>query len=146
VLVPPPAMATPTITNGFIIGANLISAGSGYTVAPAVSFSDINGHGASAYAQISDGSVTNIVVTSAGLGYSPSTILNISLPPDFMVVTPTASNLMAGQTYQLELANDLSSWRPFGSIMLATNTIWKSPDYWRVADTNRLFFRLKMLP
>jgi hypothetical protein len=145
-VVPPPAMATPSITNGFIVGANLTSGGSGYTLPPSISFSDVNGHGAAAHAQISDGSVTNIVITSAGFGYSPNTLLNISIPPNFMVVLPTASNLMAGQTYQLELANDLSSWRPFGSTMVATNTFWTSPNYWKVSDTNRLFFRLKMLP
>ena len=65
---PPTATAWPIISNGFVIGATVIGGGSGYTEAPSVSFSDVKGSGAEAYAQVSNGSVLKIIVTNAGSG------------------------------------------------------------------------------
>ena len=141
---PSPATATPIITNGFVIGANLTAGGTDYTQVPSVSFSDVSGHGATACAQINNGSVTRIVITSAGSGYSANTLLNISAPPSFEVVVPSASNLMAGQTYQLRVASGLNTWTSYGAAFTATNTTWTPSDTWNVAITNSMFFRLQM--
>jgi hypothetical protein len=138
----PPATATPIITNGFVVGANLTSGGRGYAVAPTVSFSDVSGHGAAAYAEISNGSVTNIVITSAGSGYSSSTVINISAPPRPIILY--ATDLMAGQFYQLQVAYDLNSWTNYGPAFAATNSTWAPTNYWNVPITNRMFFRLEM--
>ena len=75
----PAAAAVPVIISGFIVGANLTASGSSYAITPTVSFSDVSGHGATAYAQISNGAVTNIFITNAGFGYSSNTVINI--PP-----------------------------------------------------------------
>jgi hypothetical protein len=53
---------------------------------------------------------------------------------------------MLGQPYQLQTANDLNFWTSFGSAFFATNNAWTSTDYWNLANTNRVFFRLQMLP
>ena len=104
----------------------------------------MSGSGAAAYAQISNGSVVNIVVTNAGSGYSRNAVINISPPPGFGVVTLSASNLMASQIYQLTVASNLHSWTDYGSAFVATNTFWTPTDHWNFIFTNGMFFRLQM--
>ena len=141
----PPATASPVVTNGFIVGAILTASGSGYPTNPAVSFSDASGHGAAAYSQINNGVVTNIVISSTGSGYSSNAIINIATPPTISVVMPNASNLMLGQNYQLQIANNLTGWTGFGAAFSATNPAWTPTNFWNVANTNQMFFRLQML-
>ena len=142
---PPGATAWPIISNGFVIGAIVTAGGSGYTEVPSVSLSDVKGSGAAAYAQISNGSVVNIVVTNAGSGYGPNAVINISPPLSFRVVTLSATNLMASQTYQLIVSSNLHSWTAYGSAYIATNTFWAPADHWNLVFTNGMFFRLRML-
>jgi hypothetical protein len=101
---PPTATAWPIISSGFVIGAIVTGRGSDYTEVPSVTISDVTGSGAAAYAQVSSGSVVNIVVTKAGSGYTTNTVINISPPLSFGIVTLSASNLMASETYQLTVA------------------------------------------
>ena len=142
----PAAAATPVIIGGFIVGANLTASGSAYTAAPPVSFSDVSGNGATAYAQIGNGSVTNIFITGAGSGYSSNAVINIPPAGYLNAVIPSASSLMLGQNYQLQIANSLNSWADFGSAFFATNNAWTSFDYWLIGDADRTFFRLRILP
>lgn len=51
---------------------DLTSGGSGYTSAPTVTFVGGSGSGATATAQISNGSVVSVKVTNVGTGYSPT--------------------------------------------------------------------------
>ena len=141
----PPATASPIIVNGFIVGVNMTASSNGYTEAPAVSFNDVSGHGATAYAQISNGSVTNIVITDAGFGYSSNATIKIPPAAFINVVIPSANNMMVEQNYQLQISYDLNNWTSYGSVFAATNTTWTSTDFWDVANTNRMFFRLQML-
>jgi hypothetical protein len=141
----PSAAAIPVVTNGFIVGAILTASGSGYPTNPAVSFSDASGNGAAAYSQISNGAVTNIVITSTGSGYSSNAVINISPTPTISVVIPSANNLMLEQNYQLQIANSLTGWTDFGTAFSATNPAWTPTNFWNVADTNQMFFRLQML-
>ena len=142
----PAAAATPVITNGFVVGANLTAAGGAYTSPPVVAFSDDMGAGAAAYAEISNGSVTNIVITSAGSGYSSNTLITIPPAAFLGAVIPSASNLMLGQNYQLQTANNLNSWIDFESPFFATNNTWTSPGYWKPGDFDQIYFRLRLLP
>ena len=141
----PSAAASPVVTNGFIVGAILTASGSGYPTNPAVSFSDASGHGAAAYSQTSSGAVTNIMITSTGSGYSSKAVINISPTPTISVVIPSASSLMLGQNYQLQIANGLTGWTGFGAAFSATNPAWTPTNFWNVANTNQMFFRLQML-
>jgi hypothetical protein len=142
----PAASAVPFIISGFIVGANLTASGSDYTVAPSVTFSDASGQGATAYAQIDGGAVTNIVITSAGFGYSSDTTINIPPAAYRNAVIPCANSLMAGQSYQLQIASDLNAWTNYESPFVATNNAWTSSSFWNVTTTGRLFFRLRILP
>jgi len=141
----PSAAASPVVTNGFIVGAILTASGSGYPTNPAVSFSDASGHGAAAYSQISKGAVTNIVITSTGSGYSSNAGISIAATPTISVVIPSASNLLLGQNYQMQIANGLTGWTGFGAAFSATNPAWTPTNFWNVANTNQMFFRLQML-
>ena len=140
----PSAAASPVVTNGFIVEAILTASGSGYATNPAVSFSDASGHGAAAYSQISNGAVTNIVITSTGSGYSSKAVINIAPTPTINVVIPSASSLMLGQNYQLQIANGLTGWTGFGAAFSATNPAWTPTNFWNVSNTNQMFFRLQM--
>ncbi len=64
---------------GFVIGATVISSGSGYSSAPAVTISG-NGTGATATATVSNGQVIGLTITSAGIGYTGPTTISIAPP------------------------------------------------------------------
>ncbi|MDB6037135.1 MAG: serine/threonine protein kinase, partial [Verrucomicrobiales bacterium] len=76
------AKAVAFVANGFVIAATVVDGGSGYRTAPPVQFAGGGGSGASAHTQISSqGVVTNIVMGSAGTGYSSTPEVVID-PPD----------------------------------------------------------------
>ena len=145
---PPSGAATPVVVNGFIVGANLTSPGAGYDSPPSVSFADVSGQGAAATAQIGNGSITNILITIAGSGYSSNALINIAPPPDMMALTLSASNLMAGQTYQLQNATNLSDWTPLGAPFSPPQPT--SPlltNFWTaVTNNDQTYFRLQLAP
>lgn len=55
-------------------------------------------------------------------------------------------NLKLGTNYQLQVSSDLSNWADFGSVFTATNTSWRTTNYWDVDNWNSLYFRLQVLP
>jgi Concanavalin A-like lectin/glucanases superfamily len=55
----------------------------------------------------------------------------------------TSSNLWAGTNYQVQASTDLLNWTNQGSVFTATNSSWRSTNYWDVANWNQLFFRLQ---
>lgn len=73
------ATATANTVSGFVVGATITSAGSGYTSAPAVTITG-NGSGATATATISNGTVTGITITNAGSGYTTGATITIAPP------------------------------------------------------------------
>ena len=62
-----------------------------------------------------------------------------------LVIIPTANDMMIGVNYQLQIANVLNNWTNFGSVFTATNTDWTPTNFWNVANTNQMFFRLQMI-
>lgn len=66
-----------TATTGTVHQVALGSGGSGYTIAPAISFTGGGGTGAAAFATVSGGVVTAITVTNPGSGYTsaPSVVI-----------------------------------------------------------------------
>jgi hypothetical protein len=83
------ATAVPTVINGFVLGANVTSSGTGYLAAPSVQIVSGSGTGASGYAVVSNRMVSAINMISAGSGYST--------PPTIQIDPPTAVSL-PGQT------------------------------------------------
>jgi hypothetical protein len=55
----------------------------------------------------------------------------------------TSSNLHAGTNYQVQVSSDLLNWTNSGSVFTATTNVWRTTNYWDVANWNQLFFRLQ---
>lgn len=52
-----------------------------------------------------------------------------------------SSNLLIGTNYQVQVSTDLVNWTNFGAAFTATNSYWRTTNYWDVANWNQLFFR-----
>lgn len=87
-----PAVASPTVFNGFLVGATVSQPGTGYQTAPSVTVSG-SGSGARLSATVSGGVVTGIQVLSPGSGYQQgNTIITIDPPPLNLSITTYWSN------------------------------------------------------
>lgn len=64
------AAATALLTGAAVSGVDVTNGGSGYTVAPTVSFTGGGGTGATATANVSGGAVLSVTVTAGGSGYT----------------------------------------------------------------------------
>lgn len=142
----PTARATPVVLNGFIIGASIIEAGNDYASPPPVNFIDTSGKGAAGYAEIYQGEVTNIVITSAGTGYTAGTKIDIPPAATRNAVIPSATDVMLGQAYVLELAVDDYAWNGNGGTFVGTNAVWQATRYWLLHGNTQQLFRLRVLP
>jgi hypothetical protein len=65
---PHTALATPTVVNGFVVGATITDSGCGYTNTPTVRIIGGDGSGAQAVAVVSNGVVTAVNIQLAGSG------------------------------------------------------------------------------
>jgi len=52
-----------------------------------------------------------------------------------------SSNLLVGTNYQVQVSSDLINWTNFGAEFTATNSYWRTTNYWDVDNWNELFFR-----
>lgn len=110
------ARGSAQVVNGFVVGVNLISGGSGYTNTPAVRFFGGGGNGASATAVVSNGVVVAINVESAGRGYTSTPAVKIASPgglPGLNIKTKRVTVelfLVLGRRYRLDSSQDLVSW------------------------------------
>jgi len=123
------ATAAASVSNGFVVGANVTYGGYNYTNVPIVSIVGGNGVGAQAVAVVSNGVVTAINVMNAGIGYTGNPQVVIQSP---FVLTPTLniapmtfltfSNLTIGATYQMQ--HSLAwYWTNLPVSFTATNTV-----------------------
>ena len=79
------AVAAAYVTNGFVISANVLEGGCGFTNAPLVAFQGGGGTGAAAFSVISNGAVVAITITDAGSNYA-------SAPTVILGESPTITN------------------------------------------------------
>ena len=61
-------------------------------------------------------------------------------------VKPAFTKLSLGVNYQLQISSDLNTWTNHGGIFTATDSNWRSTNYWDVDNWNKLFFRLQIAP
>ncbi len=54
-----------------------------------------------------------------------------------------SANLVVGTNYQLQVSSDLINWTNYGAAFTATNSNWRTTNYWDVANWNQLFFRFQ---
>src|SRR5690625_2566514 len=92
------AEATVVVTNGFITSVEIDDPGSGYEVAPEITFSGGSGSGAEATATIENGEIVEIEVTNPGSGYhQEAPEVSIDDPP-----APTIQRLWANDSNSVE--------------------------------------------
>jgi len=51
--------------------------------------------------------------------------------------------LKTGNVYQVQVSTDLTTWTNYGTSFLATNSYWRSPNFWDVDTWDKLYFRLQ---
>jgi hypothetical protein len=66
-------------SGGLSPNVQVTTGGSGYTVAPAITFSGGSGSGATAHAVIADGAVISIVLDHSGSGYLPGEVITVHI-------------------------------------------------------------------
>ena len=88
--IPKTATAVANLSGGSVFSVSIVDGGSGYgDRPPAVSFSGGGGSGAIAYAVLTDGTVTSIIVSVTGSGYSSTPLVALT-PPTAIVVSTTS--------------------------------------------------------
>lgn len=58
----------------------------------------------------------------------------------------TSESMQAGRNYQLQVSTDLTNWTNSGAVFTATNSNWRSPEYWDVGEWDRMSFRFLVAP
>ncbi|MDA7620976.1 LamG domain-containing protein, partial [Verrucomicrobia bacterium] len=86
------ASAMAQVVNGFIVGAEIIDGGYGYTSNPDVTITGEGGFGAIATATVSAGQVIKINIQNPGFGYTGNPTIDIAAPP-----VPPASAYATGE-------------------------------------------------
>jgi len=150
--VPVPARAVAQVVNGFLVGAYITSAGTGYVTNPIVTIVGGGGSNGTAVAQVSAGRVIKISITSTGSGYTTLPAIQIAAPPILAIapqvqplISINSSLLVPYENYQLLVASALGGiWAPLaGGSFLATN----SSNTQLIFLTNGTsLFRLQYLP
>jgi hypothetical protein len=51
-----------------------------------------------------------------------------------------------GQAQNRRDGRSPNNWTNYGSVFTATNTIWRTTNYWDVDNWSELFFRLQVVP
>jgi DNA-directed RNA polymerase specialized sigma24 family protein len=151
---PPPfpprrAVATATLVNGFVVGAEISDGGFGYTAVPAVRITGGGGSGATAVAVVENGVVTAIAITNPGSGYTGTPQVSIASPlfsPELKVavsrVTVT-SKVVLGLKYLPESSADLQTWTAVGAPFVAESEELNQECV--VGETGQ-FFRITQVP
>jgi autotransporter-associated beta strand protein len=131
--------AIPVLSGGTVASVTVVDGGSGYTIAPAITFSGGGGTGATATATISGGVVTAITVVTPGANYTTEPLVNV-----FSTQSPlgTGAVTLAGGTLSATVDTDLSrltafgAGTPFGTYFrtTGTNTTINGPVTINVAD------------
>jgi hypothetical protein len=147
---PQHAVATPVVVNGFVVGANILDAGCGYTNAPLVLIQGGSGSGATATATISGGQVTDINIINPGSGYTNAAPKILIASPPFVPTVDigiskikVTQHVVLGLNYVLEASSNLINWTATGPSFTATNeTIVTEFD----VDLTGRYFRIRQVP
>ena len=146
------ASATAQVVNGFVVGATVTDPGCGYAAPPRVVIQGGGGTGAAATAVVNNGNVSGIVINNAGVGYTSTPLIFIDPPSGIKpasglikAIRPSFTDLTFGMNYQLQISTDMNTWTNAGPPFTATNTSMLYPQYWDVANWDRLFFQLQLV-
>jgi hypothetical protein len=121
------AVATPIVVNGFVVGANILDSGCGYSNAPLVLIQGGSGSGATATATINGGQVTAINIMTPGSSYTNAPEILIASPPFVPTLGIAVSkvkvtqHVVLGLNYVLEASSNLVNWAATGPSFTATD-------------------------
>ena len=149
--VPAQAFATAQVVNGFVVGATVTAGGSGYFTPPAVTINGDAGTNATATASVGGGSVTNIVISSAGIGYTNIVTVQIAPPPAAALppsVQPMmrldAASLSPYDNYQIQFKPSIgSTWQNWDGGLFSPTAVTNSQYIFVTNGAG--FFRLQYL-
>jgi hypothetical protein len=150
--VPSQAFATPLVVNGFVVGANMTSGGSGYVTSPSVNITGGGGANATAVSHISGGAVTSISIISAGAGYTNAPTVKIA-PPPAAALFPAVSlamrldsaNLAPYDNYQIQFLQRLGgTWVNWNGGLFSPTDVINSQYLFTTNSAG--FFRLQFVP
>jgi hypothetical protein len=150
--IPVQATAAAQVVNGFVVGAQVTIAGTGYVTPPTVRILSSVGSNATAVASVSGGRVTAITITSAGNGYNSAVSIRIDPPPVtalFPSVLPgvrlDASSLAPYDNYQLQFKPEISAaWTNWSGGLFSPSGTTNSQYIFSTNDAG--FFRLRFVP
>lgn len=151
--VPSQAFAAAQVVNGFLVGATVTSAGSGYVTVPAVDIVGGGGSNATAVATITNGIVASLHITDAGIGYTNPPTIRIDPPPTASVpassVNPLlrldASGLEPSTSFQIQYQPDLNTpWANWPGSLLTPAQATQS-QYLPMTNSSG-FFRFQAVP
>lgn len=127
----------------------MVDYGCGYTNSPSVRIVGGGGSGATAIANMTGGIVTDLVIVSAGGGYTNAPRILIESPPYVPTVSIAVSKVKVTQhvrvnhNYVLEVTGDFATWTPTGpSFTAESESIVNEFD---VVSEGR-FYRLREVP
>ncbi|MDA7617959.1 LamG domain-containing protein [Verrucomicrobia bacterium] len=122
------ASAMAQVVNGFIVGAEIIDGGYGYTSIPEVTMTGGGGSGVVATATLTNGQVTGINILNPGIGYTSAPTVSIAAPPELApsgyikavkkgLGIELTINTEQGAHYQLQRTADLFDWEDDGDVI-----------------------------
>jgi formylglycine-generating enzyme required for sulfatase activity len=146
---PHQAKAIATLVGNGVDAATMLDSGCGYTNTPGVRIIGGGGSGATATANMANGSVTGLIMTRAGSGYTNAPKIYIESPPFVPTVGIAVSRVNVTQrvrvnhNYVLESSFDLVGWTPTGPAFKADSEEITTEF---VVNQAGQFFRLREVP
>lgn len=123
------ASATAAVTANAVSSVAVVDGGSGYTSAPAVTFSGGGGTGATGTAVLTNGVVTSVTVTAGGTGYTSAPTVAIASATSVVEIKPgdgkARTNGSLGSSATSELAKVYND-QPFAGTLPAGEDFQKS--------------------
>lgn len=126
------ATATAVVADGYVVGVTLVDGGSGYGVAPTVTFPGGGGSGAVAVAKVRNGMVDRLILVCAGSGYSASTVVEMTPPqvPRLESVRQRFGLTIQGRVGAVHQIQATEVLRPAAWQVVAEVVVTNSPYVW----------------
>ena len=123
------ATATAVVADGYVVGVTLVDGGSGYGVAPTVTFTGGGGSRAAAVANVRNGVVDRVMLVNAGSGYSASTVVEMTPPqvPQLESVRQRMGLTIQGRVGEVHQIQATEGLRPAAWQVVAEVVVTNSP-------------------
>ena len=150
--VPRSAIVDPTVVGGFLVGANILDPGLGYTTAPRIRVTGQGASGAVVRSQIAGGRVVAVRIETTGTPVEGPIRIEVE-PPPVIAIPPLSADrgvelvvggLVPNTRYELETSPRLDgSTERERTPILATNAVQR---LWFLSSQPVRFFQLRRVP